>query len=453
LLIAASSNGLYILKDGKLVQHFTEANGMSNDLCNRIMMEGMFCFVSTSNGLNIFQKKDDLYKLTGILTTANGLMSNSINDVAVNNGKLYIATDKGLTIMNWEIPLSSRYNGKVIITAVITDTLQRPINGKYIFPDGIPRLLIRFAYPVFNQPQQSKIMHRLIRNNDENIPWVTSPNNEIEFSSLSPGDYIIELAPDLKTVSGKPVTKLYFEIQPSWWQTTTAKSIFSAVFLGLIIFAVRRIVSKRYENRIKQQLLIENERNRIASDMHDDIGSDLTQINIWSNILKTSGNNQSGVAAKISRSSNDVLEKMDQIIWALNSSHDHSGDLVTYLHEYASQYLENANINLTFRMEEAVHDFKISATQKRNIFLVLKELLHNTVKHSNAKNVILKIQTSESALKIHYKDNGRGYETNEIKEGVGFSSMRERMKEINGFFSSYSEKGEGVVVEIAISAE
>jgi two-component system NarL family sensor kinase len=65
----------------------------------------------------------------------------------------------------------------------------------------------------------------------------------------------------------------------------------------------------------------------------------------------------------------------------------------------------------------------------------------------------LKIQTGESALKIHYKDNGRGYETNEIKEGVGFSSMRERMKEINGFFSSYSEKGEGVVVEIAIRAE
>src|SRR6185295_969532 len=184
-----------------------------------------------------------------------------------------------------------------------------------------------------------------------------------------------------------------------------AKAIFFLAASGLIIFIVRRNVIARYKRQMKQQAILENERTRIASDMHDDIGSDLTQMHIWSTILKTNKGQNAEVAEKISRSSDDVLEKMDQIIWALNSLHDSSEDLITYLHQYASQYLEDTGINLIFEVNESAPSIKISAIFRRNIFLVLKELLHNTVKHSRAKNATLKIFCSSTSLKIYYADD------------------------------------------------
>ncbi|HKR06144.1 MAG TPA: two-component regulator propeller domain-containing protein [Bacteroidia bacterium] len=453
LLLATSGNGLYIMKDGKMVQHFSTANDISDDNCFRIFLTGHSCYLATANGLNILEKQNGRYKLVRVLTMANGLLSNSVNDVIAKDEKIYMATDKGFTVFSSTLSAPVQYSSRVIITSVITDTVHPLSANTYIFSSKIPRLLIRFAYPVFNPASQAKVLYRLIQNDNDNLKWITSGNNEIEFSSLSPGSYIIELKPGLKNIKDNQLTKLYFEIRPLWYQTVMSKSIAGIMFLGVLIFTVRRRVSRRYERQINQQMMLENERHRIASDMHDDIGSDLTQINIWSNILKAGGNKNTEVAEKISRSSNEVLEKMDQIIWALNSVHDHSEDLIMYIHEYASQYLENTNMKLIFQQDESMPDFKISAIQRRNIFLVLKELLHNTVKHSEAKNVTLKIFNSSSTLKIHYADDGSGYDQNEITEGMGFSTMRERMKEINSSFVAYSKKGEGVSVQLEIGID
>ena len=144
---------------------------------------------------------------------------------------------------------------------------------------------------------------------------------------------------------------------------------------------------------------------------------------------------------------------MSEIIWALNSVHDSSEDLITYLHEYASQYLEDTEVNLIFEMNALAPSIKISAILRRNIFLVLKELLHNTVKHSKAKNATLKIFCSSAVLKIYYADDGIGYDETDIKQGLGFSTIRERLKELNSIFTSSAKKGEGTLFQIEISLD
>lgn len=197
--------------------------------------------------------------------------------------------------------------------------------------------------------------------------------------------------------------------------------------------------------------MLEAERSRIASDMHDDIGADLTQLSIWSGILKSSEKKDKNVLEKITNSSYKVLQKMDQIIWALNSFHNHTTDLVSYLREYASQYLESAGINLSFEIPGTMPELEVSAIQKRNIFLTVKELLHNTVKHSGAKNVTITIYVQQSVLNIEYKDDGKGFIPKPKEDGLGNITVQKRMQEISSAISVTTSPGKGFSACLKIS--
>src|SRR5204862_5362652 len=117
------------------------------------------------------------------------------------------------------------------------------------------------------------------------------------------------------------------------------------------IYILRRRLKKRFELQLvelKHQAILDVERNRIASDMHDDIGADLTKISMWANILEVSKTDTKDMVKKIIKASNDVLQRMDQIIWALDSVHNHSADLISYLRDFSFRYLENTGIKLEF---------------------------------------------------------------------------------------------------------
>ncbi len=453
LVLATNGKGIYVLKDKKVHQHLSTATGLSDNNCKRIFIEGDVIYVSTDNGLDILTKANDDWSVSEIITTKNGLLSNTINDAIVNNGKIYLATEKGLSIMNQSIVTATKFKGKVYVTEIITDSVHETIDTEYNFKADIPRLLIHFAYPVFSPANDLKVKYRLLEGKTDNSEWVSSENNEIEFSSLNPGQYIFQLKPDAQSVSAAGITNLYINIIPLWWQTNAARIVLVLLVIGLIIMIVRRRIQAQYKKQVaelRQLTMLETERSRIASDMHDDIGADLTQISIWSNILKSAENKNKDVVSRITKSSNEVLQKMEQIIWALNSSHNQTSDLISYLREYALQYLESAGINLLFEVSGVMPELEVSAIQKRNVFLTIKELLHNTVKHSGAQNVSVKLYVSESILNIEYTDDGKGFTPKEKEDGMGNITVQKRMKEINSSISMQSSPGSGFNAQLKI---
>ena len=433
-LFASNSNGLFVFENEKLIQHLTVSNGLSDNNCRRIFLIDSLLYIATGNGLDILTKSNHTWQVSGVLTTKNGLLSNSINDVCADRNKLYVVSDKGLSVINRKSSQSSIFSSKVIITELVAD---KPYNTKaslFSFRVDVPRILIRFAYPVYNPLNRMKFKYRLVQNNEGKREWTISNNNEVEFSSLNPGNYEFQVAPDISTVSPNQISKLSLEIRPLWWQTLSAKFFFALLLTMLAIFVIRKRIKSQYEKRLaelKQITLLETERNRIASDMHDDIGADLTQISIWSNILKEKIQNEGEIVKKVSGLSNEVLQKMDQIIWALNSINNHTTNLLSYLHSYASEYLESVDIDLDFKILENIPDLTISAFQRRNIFLTVKELLHNTVKHSGARNVKIHISLEGRRLIIEYADDGTGIQEQNKRTGLGMTTLFKRMHEIN----------------------
>jgi signal transduction histidine kinase len=448
LVLSSEGHGVIFFKNGKIINHLTEKNGLSSSVCRRIFIKGDTVWVSTFLGLTMFRYHDNQISDIHIFNVNNGLLSNAVRDVYDDGDKIYVATEKGLCIMDNVLeevmaappPLSVtevNYSGQKFLQA--DTTFQFKTNNSF---------KINFAAVTFQNPAEVKYRYRIPKLNKD---WIETKNNSVEYSLTGAGEYKFEVQAKKVNSDWSKTAGFSFIMIPPFYKTTWFYILITAL-IGFIIYYITRLITQQRFNRqlaiIRQNEMIEHERMRIASDMHDDIGADLTQISIWTNILKSTTKNE--VVDKIVTSSNDVLQKVDSIIWALDSVHDHAEDLISYLRNYALNYLESSDISLAFTAATDMPDVKLTATQRRNIYLVFKELLHNTVKHSGARKVTVQITFSAPHLTINYSDNGKGFDPVILGDGLGFTTLQQRMTEINSTFNFTTSPGNGFSAELNI---
>jgi signal transduction histidine kinase len=209
-----------------------------------------------------------------------------------------------------------------------------------------------------------------------------------------------------------------------------------------------------YQKDLDRQLMLERERARISQDMHDDVGASLTRISILSDLAKNkteTGGETKQWLGQISDTSRDVIEEMNQIIWALNPKNDTLEGLVAYLRRFAYEYFEPTMIDCTFDFPENLPDQSLTVEVRRNVYLVVREALHNVVKHSEATKVWISMNMNEHGFKIAIKDDGAGFDPGNLEfPGNGLINMRKRMKDIGGDFKITSKSGKGTEIELVI---
>jgi signal transduction histidine kinase len=188
--------------------------------------------------------------------------------------------------------------------------------------------------------------------------------------------------------------------------------------------------------------------------MHDEVGAGLTEIGILSELAKKDIRNpdETGIhMQRISETSREIIASISEIIWAINPKNDLLDDLVAYLRHYTVRYLGSTPITLRFDIPDILPDFHLSAEARRNIFLVMKEALHNIVKHSEATAVFIKVSFAQQHLEIFVEDNGKGFSARDLSRfGNGLLNMEKRMKDIGGTFEIASEPGKGTRVVIGV---
>lgn len=180
----------------------------------------------------------------------------------------------------------------------------------------------------------------------------------------------------------------------------------------------------------------QEERNRISADMHDELGSGMTAIRLMSEIVKTKmKDTHFPELEKISNSANDLLGKMNTIIWTMKSSNDTLESLIAYIRAHAVEYFDSTHIECTVRVPTVVPQADMSGEKRRNIFLSVKEGLNNALKHSQASQIQIDITAQDNLLIIRITDNGIGIDTEKLRRfGNGLSNMRRRMESIGGTF-------------------
>ncbi|WP_430898020.1 MULTISPECIES: sensor histidine kinase [unclassified Paraflavitalea] len=201
-----------------------------------------------------------------------------------------------------------------------------------------------------------------------------------------------------------------------------------------------RLLLEKERNEFEKQLAIattrQEERDRISADMHDELGSGMTAIRLMSEIMRTKiKDDKFPELERISNASNDLLGKMNSIIWTMKSSNDSLESLIAYVRSHTLEYFDNTEINCRVALPNSIPNVEMSGEKRRNIFLSIKESLNNILKHAHATEVSMgiEINTDKKTLAIRVTDNGVGIDQEKLKRfGNGLSNMKRRMEMVEG---------------------
>jgi len=212
-----------------------------------------------------------------------------------------------------------------------------------------------------------------------------------------------------------------------------------SLFLELVYFLGAFKNKDRAEAAITKAQ--EEERQRISADIHDELGSGLTVIRLMSEIARTKMREPVPELDRISSSADDLLNKMNAIIWSMNSGNDSVDNLVAYTRSWSMEYFENTTIHCKVNSPADIPGKQISGEKRRNIFLCVKEALNNILKHSQADKVLITIHC-QTQFQIEIADNGRGIDLENLRSsGNGLRNIKKRMETIGGRFRIRNRNG------------
>ena len=200
-------------------------------------------------------------------------------------------------------------------------------------------------------------------------------------------------------------------------------------------------------------------RARISRDLHDDMGSTLQSISVMSEIARmksTSVGSQESIPfiEKIGSASRDMVDKMNDIVWAVNPKNDNFENIILHMRAFGGELLAGKDIELHFKTDGDLNNIKLSMEKRKSFFLVYKEALNNAFKYSGAKNVNVEISKINHQLKLIVEDDGAGFDINEDRlktGGNGLKNMNTRAAELNGNISITSEPGNGTKVSLTVN--
>lgn len=310
----------------------------------------------------------------------------------------------------------------------------------------------RFTAPVFTAPEKSTFRYRLHGAGDN---WIEAgTRREAYFTRLRPGSYEFEVrAANHRGVWGDSGARFAFSILPFYYQTWWFYLVCGLGTVGLLGAAIGwRIRELRRLHRLEQQSAIADERTRIAKDLHDGLGADLTRLALLADLAS----GETGLAGgehlkKLSQSSRAAARELKELIWIANPANDTVEGLVARLAQTAEDFLRDVQIKCRLEIAPALPTRPLSLEQRRNLLLVTREALNNVVKHAGAGEVVFRASGDDENLRIEIEDNGSGFDaTTARREGLGLGSMKKRIESLPGSFQLVSTPGSGTRISIQL---
>jgi signal transduction histidine kinase len=283
---------------------------------------------------------------------------------------------------------------------------------------------------------------------------------EADYSYLPPGQYRFRIQAVTETGERTgEILSLPITVSSPFWQTTWFRGSVLVLLVGALVAAVRYVTWRKMQMQLEllnQQRAVEMERSRIARDIHDDLGANLTQIALLSELAQTDldqpGQAQSHLE-QIFRTAGAVARQLDEIVWAITPANDTLEEFASFVSKFAQDYLRVAGIRCRLEVPESLPKHPMSSAQRHDLFLAAKEALHNVVKHAHADEVWLRLKIDKNVLALEIEDNGKGLgeRGGAFARGHGLANMQNRLRHVDGTFEQQSRAGLGTIVRLALS--
>jgi signal transduction histidine kinase len=451
-LYIGTNAGLFILH----LQDLTLERPTINDALklqniSRLLIRDADLWIFEERGLFRLSLADGSFRL---FTTEDGLPSNEFNPSSewTPDGNYLVATQNGLVSFSPFHAAEKIYPPRVQLTHIYVNDLPKDFAPN---PQELDRVnlqhdentfALEFSAIAFQHASGARFAYRLEGFDDQWIDNGTS--HSTRYSRIPPGDYTFLLR--VRQADGKfspYVKKLEIHIARAFWQTSGFLAL-TLLVLGLGIWGLVRTYWRfrlgQHRRRFEREQALQKERTRIATDMHDDLGAGLSRIKFLSETIGMKTKMRQPIeeeVGSIGQYANDMIGKMGEIVWALNEKNDSLSDLLAYMRSYAVDYLLQNGIGCKVKSSADFPAQHVSGEFRRNVFLTVKEALHNIVKHARASEVNIIIETGDR-LRISICDNGVGFQASRMRAfSTGLNSMQRRMESIGGSWELHHEGG------------
>jgi two-component sensor histidine kinase len=305
-------------------------------------------------------------------------------------------------------------------------------------------ILLEFAGLNYFHPEKNQYQYKLEPYNKE---WLTTDASKrvANYTNLNPGKYVFKVrASNNDGVWNLQETSLAIIITPPFWQTWWFRTMIALAVVGLV-YGV-------YRYRLQQVMRLQNIRNRIASDLHDDIGSTLNSISVYSEVAKNDPDKKEYSLNMIGESSRKVIDAMSDIVWTINPENDSFENIILRMRSLAYNLLRAKDIEFSFKADETLHHLKLSLEKRRNFYLIFKEALNNLIKYSKAKRVQISLLHHSSTITLLIRDDGLGFDATKKYNGNGLTNIKKRAKEINAELTIESGENTGTSLQLSFKS-
>ena len=450
LWIASALGGLACLEDPSPERPrfiiYTTVQGLSSNSVNCITEDGDGrLYVGTARGLDRLDPASGRVKR---FTSADGLITGEVLvSFRDRKGDLWFGGRGGLSRLSPQ-PDPPRSPPAVLITGLriggepqqISALGETEIAPLELGPDR-NQLQIDYVAPGFSPGEGLRYQYELEGGRSNWSPL--TDGRTINFSNLAPGAYrfLVRAVSADGAISQSPAS-FPFTILPPVWQRWWFMALGGA-FAGLIVYAL-------YRYRVARLLELERIRTRIATDLHDDIGANLSLIAMASEVARRQSRYEDQQMAEtlslISGTSRELVDSMGDIVWAVNPERDHLNDLVKRMRRFASDVFSARHIAFHFESPTDDREIKLGTETRREVLLIFKEAVNNIARHSGCARAEIEFKDQGGWLVLKLRDNGKGFDTSRSFDGNGLVSMSRRAERLGGTLEVVSRDGEGTAV-------
>jgi signal transduction histidine kinase/ligand-binding sensor domain-containing protein len=322
-------------------------------------------------------------------------------------------------------------------------------------PAGDAPFEVKFTALHFTAPERLRFRYRLA---GLEPAWTDAGSSRTaRYSHLPAGEFRFEViaSADGITWSRTPAA-LPLRVLAPWWRSPWSYGLAGLTALAAVAGSVRLVTRRRLQRRMKaleQQFALERERTRIARDIHDDLGANLTQIGLLSALGRQQRSDPDAVASRfesISGTTAELVQSLDAIVWAVNPRHDSLESLARYLTRYAGDFCAHSTVRLRLDVPPQLPDAALSSELRHNIFLAVKEALNNALRHAGAEEIHLRLTAAVDHFTVSIADNGRGFTPNVGDAGEGLLNMHQRLADCGGACDISSAAGRGTTVQFTV---
>jgi len=374
------------------------------------------------------------------------------------DGKIYFGTQsKGFFYFNPDELKDNEYIPPVFITdfklfnrsVTIHDSsfiLTVPIEDTKQIKLSYDKNVISFTFAAlsFIHPEKNQYAY-MLQGFDKDWIYTDANNRVVNYTNLDAGEYFFKVkASNNDGLWNEAGASLQLIILPPFWQTWWFRISIVAALVAAMYLA--------YRYRLQQVMKLQVIRNNIASDLHDDIGSTLNSISIYSEVAKQEAGTPIPSLDLIGVSARKIVESMSDIVWTINPENDSFEKVIARMRSFSYQLMKAKKIEFLFDADTNLNKLSLDMQVRKNFYLIFKEAVNNLAKYSNATRVSISISGENGQIRLTVRDNGKGFNSTQSFDGNGMLNMKRRAGEIGGQLNIESSVGTGTSVELNLKA-